>query len=97
MAVDAEFLKNEILDKYGTPNGPNCAECMFIYAVKTLEVDVPDDLLKIATPFGGGMGLCEDTCGPLIGGILMVTNTRRMLSLEIFSNGLKMNSNRPIA
>jgi len=82
MVVDAEFLKKEILDKYGTPNGPNCAECMFLYAVKTLNVSVPDSMMKIATPFGGGMGRCEDACGTLIGGVIVIGLKYGRVSLD---------------
>jgi C_GCAxxG_C_C family probable redox protein len=72
MAVDIEFLKKEILSRYGYPGGPNCAECMFMYAVKTLIDDVPPELVRIATPFGGGICRSEDVCGTLIGGMMVI-------------------------
>ena len=45
---------------------------MFTYAVKALKVDVPEDLIRISSPFGGGMGRCEDICGTLIGGMMVI-------------------------
>ena len=71
MAVDYDIL-NEILSTYGTRNGPNCAECMFLYGLRGFKIDVPSEMLRIATPFGGGMGVAEDTCGVLTGGMILI-------------------------
>jgi C_GCAxxG_C_C family probable redox protein len=71
MAIDYRLL-DEILSEYGSATGPNCAECMFLYGVKGFGLDVPSDMLKIATPFGGGIATCEDTCGALTGGMMVI-------------------------
>lgn len=72
MTVNNELLKNEILNIFGTPQGPNCAEGMLIYALKAFNLGLPEDLLRIATPFGGGIARCEDTCGVITGAIMII-------------------------
>lgn len=45
---------------------------MFLYSIKGFDVNVPSEMLKLATPFGGGIGTCEDTCGVLISAMMVV-------------------------
>lgn len=52
--------------------GYNCAECI-LEAVLTLgETGLSKETLKLATGFGGGVGLFGDTCGALTGAVLAV-------------------------
>jgi C_GCAxxG_C_C family probable redox protein len=71
MPVDFDVL-NEILAQFGTRTGPNCAEVMFLYGQRKFDLDAPPELLRVATPFGGGMGVAEDTCGVLTGGLIVI-------------------------
>ncbi len=72
MTVNYKLLNNEILNIFGTPKGPNCSEGMLMYGIKTFDLNVPDDILRIATPFGGGIAKCEDTCGTITGAIMLI-------------------------
>jgi C_GCAxxG_C_C family probable redox protein len=47
----------------------NCAQSIFAPFAKRLGMDV-DLALKLATPFGGGMGHAGQVCGAVSGGLL---------------------------
>ena len=53
--------------------GYNCAECIVEAVVNTIDTGLPKEVLKVATGFGGGIGLYGDTCGALTGAILAVS------------------------
>lgn len=50
--------------------GYNCAQCMMLAFEDMLTIDV-DTALKIASPFGGGMGRLREVCGS-VSGMFMV-------------------------
>ena len=52
--------------------GFNCAECVTEAVWALIQSDLPPDAWKLATGFGGGIGLYGDTCGALTGAILAV-------------------------
>ena len=52
--------------------GFNCAECVLEAVVNTVDTGLPKDILKLATGFGGGVGLYGDTCGAITGAVLSV-------------------------
>ena len=52
--------------------GFNCAECVLESVVNLVETGFPKEILKLATGFGGGIGLYGDTCGAIAGAILAV-------------------------
>ena len=52
--------------------GFNCAECVVEAVVNLVETGLPKDILKLATGFGGGVGLYGDTCGAIAGAVLAV-------------------------
>ena len=54
-------------------SGYNCAECVAEAVFATLDTGLPADSWKLATGFGGGIGLYGDTCGALAGAILAVS------------------------
>ena len=72
MSINYELLNNEILKTFGTPEGPNCSECVLLYGMKSFNLNISDDLLRIATPFGSGIARCEDICGVITGGMLLI-------------------------
>lgn len=51
-------------------DGYNCAQCMVLAFEDMLTIDV-DTALKIASPFGGGMGRLREVCGS-VSGMFMV-------------------------
>lgn len=52
--------------------GFNCTESVLRGVCHGLGVELPEVALKMATPFGGGVGRSEDHCGALSGGVLAV-------------------------
>lgn len=52
--------------------GFNCAECVFEAVLEHVETSLPKDVLKLATGFGGGVGLFGDTCGAIAGAVMAV-------------------------
>lgn len=53
--------------------GFNCAECVVEAVLSQIDVGLPDETLKVATGFGGGIGLYGDTCGAITGAIISVS------------------------
>jgi C_GCAxxG_C_C family probable redox protein len=52
--------------------GYNCAECILEAVLAHIDTGLPKEALKVATGFGGGVGLYGDTCGAITGGVLAV-------------------------
>jgi C_GCAxxG_C_C family probable redox protein len=52
--------------------GFNCAECVLEAVLATVETGLPAESLRMATGFGGGIGLYGDTCGAIAGAVLAV-------------------------
>lgn len=52
--------------------GYNCAECVTEAILTLVDTGLPQEVKKLATGFGGGMGLYGDTCGALAGAIMAV-------------------------
>lgn len=53
--------------------GYNCAECVFEAVLEHIDTTLPKEILKLATGFGGGVGLYGDTCGAISGAVLAVS------------------------
>ena len=53
--------------------GFNCAECVLEAVLGHVETGLPKEALKLATGFGGGVGLFGDTCGAITGAVLAVS------------------------
>jgi C_GCAxxG_C_C family probable redox protein len=53
--------------------GYNCAEAVFEAVMGECDLGLPPDALRLATGFGGGVGLYGDTCGALTGAVLAVS------------------------
>lgn len=56
--------------------GYNCAEAVFEALLGELDLDLPPDAVRLATGFGGGVGLYGDTCGAVTGAVLAVSAVR---------------------
>ena len=52
--------------------GYNCAECVTEAVLSLVDTGLPEDAKKLATGFGGGIGLYGDTCGALVGAVMAV-------------------------
>jgi C_GCAxxG_C_C family probable redox protein len=52
--------------------GYNCAECVTEAVLALVNTGLPPEVRKIATGFGGGVGLYGDTCGALTGAVIAV-------------------------
>jgi len=50
----------------------NCAESVLRGVCFAQGIELADQAKRMATPFGGGIGRSEDTCGALIGGVLAI-------------------------
>jgi C_GCAxxG_C_C family probable redox protein len=52
--------------------GFNCAECVLEAGLEHVDTGLPREVLRLATGFGGGVGLFGDTCGAVSGAVLAV-------------------------
>lgn len=50
--------------------GLNCAECVFLSFLDTHETELPRDILRLASGFGGGIGHTKNICGAITGALL---------------------------
>jgi C_GCAxxG_C_C family probable redox protein len=53
--------------------GYNCSECVMEAVLSLVDTGLPPEVKKLATGFGGGVGLYGDTCGSITGAILAVS------------------------
>ncbi len=53
-------------------SGFNCAESVLRGTCHAKRIALTAESLKMATPFGGGVGRSEDICGALSGGVLAI-------------------------
>lgn len=53
-------------------DGLNCSESVFKAVIDTGVIDVPPEMVSLATGFGGGMGLAGNNCGALVGAMMAV-------------------------
>lgn len=52
--------------------GYNCAESVLRGVCHAQGMDLPDTCLRMATPFGGGIGRSQELCGALSGAVMAV-------------------------
>lgn len=72
MDIHIDEEKQAILDKYAS-SGLNCCQKTCL----TFEKEFPlehDELMRVAAPFGGGMGYFGLTCGTLAGAAIVFAN-----------------------
>ena len=50
--------------------GLNCTECVLRTFMDMYDVNLPDEVICMATGFGGGMGHTKNTCGAITGAVL---------------------------
>jgi C_GCAxxG_C_C family probable redox protein len=61
--------------------GYNCAECVLEAVLSSVDTGLPPETKKLATGFGGGIGLFGDTCGALVGAVMAVSAVHGRASL----------------
>ncbi len=61
--------------------GYNCAECVTEAVLTLVETGLPEEAKKLATGFGGGIGLYGDTCGAVAGAVMAVSAVHGRTSL----------------
>jgi C_GCAxxG_C_C family probable redox protein len=61
--------------------GYNCAECVTEAVLSHIDTGLPSEVKKLATGFGGGIGLYGDTCGALVGAVMAVSAVHGRSSL----------------
>ena len=61
--------------------GYNCAECVTEAVLSLVDTGLPPETKKLATGFGGGVGLFGDTCGALVGAVMAVSAVHGRSSL----------------
>ncbi len=52
--------------------GYNCAECVTEAVLSEIDTGLPPEVMKVATGFGGGVGLFGDTGGAITGAVIAV-------------------------
>ena len=73
-----EPLIKKISDSAGDYHnrGFNCAESIFLAFREIAAPDLSEDMVRIATPFGGGIGRSGCLCGALSGGVIILGAAR---------------------
>ena len=61
--------------------GYNCTECVTEAVLSLIDTGLPPEVKKLATGFGGGIGLYGDTCGALVGAVMAVSAVHGRSSL----------------
>lgn len=51
-------------------SGMNCSECVMTAMLKNFDTGLPNEVIKLATGFGGGMGHTKNTCGAITGAVM---------------------------
>lgn len=64
MAISDEISRNYFRQ------GLNCTECVLRTFMDMYETDLPDDILCMATGFGGGIGHTKNICGAITGAVM---------------------------
>jgi C_GCAxxG_C_C family probable redox protein len=62
----------QALAKENFKKGPNCAESVLMALIEAGLVDLPAEVVAMATPFGGGIGLSGGLCGALAAAVMGV-------------------------
>lgn len=62
--------KAEQLAKEYFREGLNCAECVLLAFMDTHETGFPEEVLALATGFGGGIGHTKNMCGAISGAVM---------------------------
>lgn len=53
--------------------GLNCSECVMTAFLHHFDTGLPNEVIKLATGFGGGMGHTRNTCGAITGAVMALS------------------------
>ncbi len=53
-------------------SGYNCAEALFLTFREYVAPDISEDMVRLVTPLGGGIGRSGCVCGALSGGVIII-------------------------
>jgi len=56
--------------------GLNCSECVLRSFMDVYDTGLPDEVMTLASGFGGGMGQTRNTCGAITGAMMAVGTVR---------------------
>lgn len=73
MTQDEKIISIKDQARKNFSKGFNCAECVFAAVLANVDTSLPREVLKLATGFGGGVGLYGDTCGAIAGAVMAVS------------------------
>ncbi len=79
-----QLLKNIADDASGYhKSGFNCAETIFLTFRKYVSPELSEEMVRLATPFGGGMGRSGCVCGTLSGSMMIIGAAKGRVSPDI--------------
>jgi len=70
MTKEEIIAKTEEQAKGYFKQGLNCSECVLRAFMDTHETGLPDEVITLATGFGGGMGHTQNNCGAVSGAVM---------------------------
>lgn len=71
-----KLTKRELAEqdaKNGFRQGLNCSECVLSSFLAHYDTPFSDDVIALATGFGGGMGHTKNTCGAVTGAVMALS------------------------
>lgn len=72
MECHLDECKKNLIDEFAD-RGPNCCQLTCMAYAEEFQIDL-QELLRVAAPFGGGMGYFGLTCGALAGAGIIFSN-----------------------
>ncbi|MGA2402880.1 MAG: C-GCAxxG-C-C family protein [Syntrophobacteraceae bacterium] len=81
MSIEEKIEEIRLRARKNFSLGYNCAECVAESVLSLIDTGLPPEAKKMATGFGGGIGLYGDTCGALAGAVMAVSAAHGRSSL----------------
>ena len=80
-----ELLLKTIADTAGSyhKKGFNCAESVFLTLREYAAPELSEEMVRLATPFGGGLGRSGCVCGALSGAVMIIGAAKGRVSPDI--------------
>ena len=80
-----ELLLKNAADSAGSCHnkGFNCAESIFLAFREFAAPDLSEDMVRLATPFGGGLGRSGCVCGALSGAVMILGAAKGRVSPDV--------------
>jgi len=80
-----ELLLKQVSESAGNYHnqGYNCAESIFLAFREMVAPEISRDMVRLATPFGGGLGRSGCICGALSGGVMILGAAKGRVSPDV--------------